>query len=78
MWVKGISLKGGVVQLRLYQDILLKLIESGRAKPSFVFSDKFRIDDAVKAYKDFSNHKLIKAVFQFPAEGHAEEISQDE
>jgi threonine dehydrogenase-like Zn-dependent dehydrogenase len=69
--LKGISLKGGAVELRLYQDLLLKLIENGKAKPSFVFTNKFQIDDAVKAYHDFSTHKLIKAVFQFPANGHA-------
>jgi threonine dehydrogenase-like Zn-dependent dehydrogenase len=72
MWVKGISLKGGGVELRLYQDVLLKLIQSGKAKPSFVFTNKFNIDDAVKAYDDFGNRKLIKAVFQFPSKDHTE------
>jgi threonine dehydrogenase-like Zn-dependent dehydrogenase len=71
LWLKGISLKGGAVELRLYQDLLLKLIESGKAKPSFVFTDRFQIDDAVKAYHDFSTHKLVKAVFQFPSADHA-------
>ena len=75
MWVKGISLKGGAVELRLYQELLLKLIESGKAKPSFVFTDKFDIDDAVKAYEEFSTHKLIKAVFQFPTK---EEVKVEE
>jgi len=64
-WIKNISIKGGIVQIRLYQELLKNLIERGNAKPSFVFTKEYRIEDAAQAYRDFSDHKIIKAVFKF-------------
>ncbi|KAH8657580.1 putative S-glutathione dehydrogenase [Tricladium varicosporioides] len=55
----------GVVQIRLYQSLLLKLIESGKARPSFVFEKEYKIEDAPKAYQEFNEHKVTKAVFRF-------------
>lgn len=55
------SIKGGIVPLRQYQTALKKLIESGRAKPSFIFDKELRIEEAGKAYKDFSDHDFIKS-----------------
>jgi threonine dehydrogenase-like Zn-dependent dehydrogenase len=54
------------VQIQLYQALLKTLIDSGKAKPSFVFDKEYDIKDAAKAYEDFSEHKIIKAVFRFP------------
>ncbi|EHL02038.1 putative S-(hydroxymethyl)glutathione dehydrogenase [Glarea lozoyensis 74030] len=76
-WAVNVTrLYGGIGQIGVYVpkdiDVLLKLIQSGKAKPSFVFTNKFNIDDAVKAYDDFGNRKLIKAVFQFPSKEHSE------
>ena len=67
IWFKGIAIKGGPVQLRLYQELLKTLIESGKGKPSFVFDKEFRIEDGAQAFREFSDHKLIKAVFRFDA-----------
>jgi len=53
------------VQLRLYQELLKTLIESGKGKPSFVFDKEFRIEEGAEAFREFSDHKLIKAVFRF-------------
>ncbi|CZR60736.1 related to formaldehyde dehydrogenase [Phialocephala subalpina] len=64
-WVKSLSMKGGTAQLRLYQDLLKGLIESGKAKPSFVFEKEFSIEQGKEAFKEFSEHKLVKAVFKF-------------
>jgi len=63
--VKNLSIRGGVVQIRLYQELLKKLIESGKAKPSFVFDKEFRIEDGAKAFREFSDQKIIKAWFNF-------------
>jgi threonine dehydrogenase-like Zn-dependent dehydrogenase len=65
IWLKGLTVKGGPVQLRLYQELLKTLIESGKGKPSFVFDREFRIEDGAEAFREFSAHKLIKAVFRF-------------
>ena len=64
-WFKSQSIKGGVVPLRQYQPTLKKLIESGRVKPSFVFDKEIHIEDAAKAYTEFSNHDFIKTVIRF-------------
>lgn len=64
-FLKSLSLKSGVVQIRLYQNLLLKLIESGKARPSFVFEKEYKIEDAPKAYQEFNEHKVTKAVFRF-------------
>lgn len=65
IWLKGLTIKGGPVQLRLYQYLLKTLIESGKGKPSFVFDKEFRIEEGAEAFREFSDHKLIKAVFRF-------------
>lgn len=62
---KGLSLKGGAAKIQLYQESLRKLIENGKAKPSFVFIDEVRIEDGAKAYRNFGNRKTVKAVFHF-------------
>lgn len=63
-WLKGQSIKSGIVPLRQYQPALKRLIESGRAKPSFIFDRELRIEDAAEAYKEFSDHDFIKSVIR--------------
>ncbi len=62
--MKSLSIKGGIVPLRQYQPQLQKLIESGRAKPSFVFDREFRLEDAASAYTQFSNLDFIRCVLR--------------
>lgn len=64
-WTKGQTIRGGFVQLRLYQELLKNLIERGGAKPSFVFTKEYTIENAAIAYREFEEHKIIKAVFKF-------------
>lgn len=64
-WLKGLSMKGGIAPIRKFQELLKTLIERDNAKPSFVFTKEFKIEDGAKAFKEFSDHKLIKAVFRF-------------
>lgn len=60
-WLKSQTIKGGIVPLRQYQPVLKRLIESGRAKPSIIFDKELRIEEAAKAYKEFSDHDFIKS-----------------
>ncbi|CAG8960305.1 hypothetical protein HYFRA_00012379 [Hymenoscyphus fraxineus] len=62
---KNLSMKGGPAIIRPYQELLRRMIESGKAKPSFVFSKSYDIREAQVAYRDFSEQKIIKAVFRF-------------
>lgn len=52
------------MQIHPYQDLLKKLVDSGKAKPSFVFDGEFTIDQGAEAFELFSEHKLVKAVFR--------------
>jgi threonine dehydrogenase-like Zn-dependent dehydrogenase len=65
VWLKSQTIRGGIVPLRQYQPTLKKLIESGRMTPSFVFDKEIHIEDAAKAYTEFSNHDFIKTVIRF-------------
>lgn len=40
------------------------MINSGKAKPSFVFDAKYELEDGEEAYRDFSKHKIIKPYFR--------------
>jgi threonine dehydrogenase-like Zn-dependent dehydrogenase len=58
-------MQGGAVPMRKYQLSLKKLIESGRANPGSIFDKEIRIEEAGKAYIEFSDHDFIKAVIRF-------------
>lgn len=50
---------------REYIRNLFPLIQSGKAKPGFIFDTEIKIGNAVEAYKQFSDRKFIKAVIRF-------------
>ncbi|CZS92769.1 hypothetical protein WAI453_006574 [Rhynchosporium graminicola] len=77
-WFKGQTIRSGIVPLREYQPALLKMINSGRAKPSFVVDRELRIDDAPEAYQEFSDHDFIKSVIRFGNFRDQEEDSSGE
>jgi threonine dehydrogenase-like Zn-dependent dehydrogenase len=64
-WSKGQTIKGGFVQLRQYQEFLKTLIERENARPSFLFSEEFRIEEAAQAFKEFDARKVIKTLFKY-------------
>ncbi|KAH8659985.1 alcohol dehydrogenase [Xylariales sp. PMI_506] len=68
LWIKGLSLKGSVISATDYIPEILPLIESGRAKPSFVFSTEIGIEAAQKGYERFSKHLETKVAIRFPWE----------
>ena len=64
--------------MRQYQPALKKLIESGRAKPSFVFDKELRIEDAPEAYQEFSDHDFIKSVIRFDDGENGSRVEEEE
>ncbi|KAK0106196.1 hypothetical protein ONS96_003841 [Cadophora gregata f. sp. sojae] len=64
-WFKGQTIRSGIVPFREYQPALLKMIQSGRAKPSFIVDRELKIDDAPEAYQEFSDRDFIKSVIRF-------------
>jgi threonine dehydrogenase-like Zn-dependent dehydrogenase len=78
LFFKALSFKGGFLSPDAYkatQLLLKKLIERHDAKPSFVFDKEFSIEQAPEAFKEFSDHRLVKAVIRFEKEwsGNEEE-----
>lgn len=76
-WTKSISMKGGIVDTRRYQNVLQVLIESGKAKPSFVFDKRFRLKDAKKAFKMFAKREIIKPYFTVDGGDDTDSSSSD-
>jgi threonine dehydrogenase-like Zn-dependent dehydrogenase len=77
-WLKSQTIRSGIVPLRQYQPALKKLIESGRAKPSFVFDKELRIEDAPEAYQEFSDHDFIKSVIRFDDGENGSRVEEEE
>lgn len=73
-WTKGLSMQAGPVVSRILAPTLLGLIESGRAKPGFVFTAEVGIEEAQAAYTAFSDHKEIKFAF---AIGHGDDMERE-
>lgn len=68
-WLKMLSIKCGGVDPFPIEQSLFQLILNGRAKPSFVFSNEYRIDEAPQAYRLFDKKKETKPFIRFPWAG---------
>lgn len=64
-WMKGLHMRGGMAPIRDVQELLLTMINSGKANPSFIFDTEFDIKDAEEAYRQFDKMEFIKAAFRF-------------
>ncbi len=66
MWTKGITIGTGQAPVKNYQPMLRDIIINGKARPSFIISDRFKVDDAPQAYRDFDRRdEVTKAVIKF-------------
>ncbi|RMJ04853.1 hypothetical protein CDV36_014476 [Fusarium kuroshium] len=65
-WEKSLSLRAGGVDPREYASILLDLIESGKAHPSFIGSAVVEIDDVPSYYASFNRGEEVKVFIHFP------------
>lgn len=65
MFAKGISMGMGPVAPNSLQEPLRRLIESGVARPSFVFGKGFKVNEAPQAFRQFSNHEILKPFIRF-------------
>ncbi|PYI01807.1 alcohol dehydrogenase GroES domain-containing protein [Aspergillus sclerotiicarbonarius CBS 121057] len=70
LWMKGLSLKSGTAEIHRLQPPLRDLIESGKAKPSFVIDEILHsVDEVPRAYQMFEKKEIIKPVIQLPHAG---------
>lgn len=65
LWFKGLSVRGGVAEIQRFQPMLQKLIENGKARPSFIIDEVlYSLDEVPHAYERFSRHEIGKPVIQ--------------
>lgn len=66
-WTKSLRLESMLLSdPNALQPTLMRLLESGRAKPGFVFSGEYAIEDAPTAYRRFDKKQELKVSFRFP------------
>jgi threonine dehydrogenase-like Zn-dependent dehydrogenase len=73
MFNKSLSFKIGLAPIIEVNPRMLQLIQSGRAKPSFIVSSEVGINDAPKAYRRFDQRLETKVVIRFPWEWDTEQ-----
>jgi threonine dehydrogenase-like Zn-dependent dehydrogenase len=82
-WSKNLTIKGGAVDPKPLAPILVELVKSGRARPSFIVSSEIGTEEAEEGYKRFSAHRESKVVIRFPwrherdSEDDAEELAEE-
>lgn len=65
---KNLSMRAGIVDPHPIIPVLMELMVSGRADPSFIIDRVItNIDEAPNAYKEFSDQKYGKTVIKFSA-----------
>lgn len=65
LWTKALSLNGGVAEVHRLQPLLRDLIESGKARPSFIIDEiLYSLDVVPHAYKRFERRQIGKPVIQ--------------
>ncbi len=62
---KSVKIGTGQKSLKKLHIHLRNLIFNGKAKPSFVISDRIEIDDAPQIYSEFNNADVVKPVINF-------------
>lgn len=56
-FTKNLRMGSGQTPVKAYNRLLCRLIESGKAKPSFLVSHVLKLDEAPNAYKNFDDRK---------------------
>ncbi|KAL1855722.1 hypothetical protein Daus18300_011005 [Diaporthe australafricana] len=72
MFNKRLSFKTGSAPILELNPRILQLVQSGRAKPSFIVSSEVGIEDAPSAYRKFDQKLETKVVIRFPWEWTSE------
>ncbi|CAM3381467.1 alcohol dehydrogenase catalytic domain-containing protein [Nocardioides dubius] len=62
LWLKGISITGGVANIVNYMDEVTALVNVGKLNPSRLISHRMGLSEVTQAYKMFHNHEATKIV----------------
>ena len=60
IWMKGISIAGGISNFTLYMDEVINLIAAGKLQPSAVISHRMPLTEAPEAYRMFEARDATK------------------
>jgi threonine dehydrogenase-like Zn-dependent dehydrogenase len=63
-WSKGLRIHCGMVDLKEAVPQVMELIKTGRARPGFVFSNEYSIEDAPLAYSRFERWEESKVILK--------------
>lgn len=69
-WTKSLTISGGPVDPFPIEQGLFALVTNARAKPGFVLTNEYRIDEAPQAYRLFDKRKEIKPFIRYPWAGN--------
>ncbi|KAK1716007.1 alcohol dehydrogenase GroES-like domain-containing protein [Colletotrichum acutatum] len=77
-WIKALTMKSGIVQGQPTFAALVKLVESGQARPGFIATAEYDLDDAPKAYKRFDKRLEVKVLFRGAGKEGRDDYEWDE
>jgi 2-desacetyl-2-hydroxyethyl bacteriochlorophyllide A dehydrogenase len=62
MWMKSLTFRSGVCNVREYMHPLLDLVAAGRLKPDAIISHRMKLDEVEEAYRMFDAREATKIV----------------
>ncbi|KAM0547560.1 hypothetical protein ACHAPJ_010304 [Fusarium lateritium] len=63
-WFKAIRIQGGLLDIKGNIKALVELVKNGRARPGFIFSNEYSLDEAPLAYRRFEQWEETKVAFK--------------
>lgn len=64
LWAKGLQIGSGLVDIKDNIRALANLVKNGRAKPGFIFSNEYSLEEAPVAYRRFEMHEETKVMLR--------------
>ncbi|VUC22180.1 unnamed protein product [Clonostachys rosea] len=63
-WFKGLRIQGGMVDLKTSVLAIVELVKNGAARPGFLFSNEYSLEDAPLAYQRFEQREENKVILK--------------
>lgn len=64
LWFKSLQVGSGLVDIEGNIRALVDLVKNGRARPGFVFSNEYSLEEAPLAYRRFEQHQETKVMLK--------------
>ena len=63
-WFKSLRVEGGLVDVKGNIRFLVDLVKNGRARPGFIFSNEYGLEEAPIAYRRFEQHQETRVTLK--------------